>query len=302
MPLGLLALLKEKRIIRDFLFPGPQEKIFRLTTEQAKKREDGENIPLDKEGKPLMVKPIFITTGKPRGDVSDKSDTLDRQFTIDVSWFIQLRMSDKHGGIFRIYRNIGRGEDAWEQAENLIKEQGVRALRGIFTTLTPATIIANEKLVSDVFALILTEIMMRRGFQVMDGGITDLNISHETNIALQEAQTRAPLKKLATIIEAEGERDRLTEIGKGVAEAERLRLVALGEGYKRIRDATGVSGEAALASETAKIVLANSDTVLIGTDGLREALGFLVTAKSFFERTRTPLGIATEPTQTEGNE
>lgn len=281
VPFGLLTLVREKRPIRDFLFPGPQENIYRLTVKQAEEKpEEAENIPAAMlgEGGRKMVKPIFITTGKPRGE-PDEEDTLDKQFTVDVSWFIQLRMSNSFGGIFRVYRNMGRGEDAWQKAENLIKEQGLKALRGILTTLTPATIIANERLVSEIFKLTLTEIMMRRGFQVLDGGLTDFNLSHDTNTLLQEAQTRAPLRRRATITEAEGERAKLTLKGEGAANATRLELEAQGKGLKSIMKDAEVDGSAVLASETAKAVLAKANAFVIGTDGLQQLFGLVKAGK-----------------------
>lgn len=278
VPFGLMRLNVASRNYKDPRFPGPPDKIYRVPLKKQEEREGGDMPP---EGK---FRPIYVTTGEP--DLSqterderkrDGANPLDEQLNIEVSYFVRYRPHQEYGSIFRLVRQISaQGKDIDKAVEDLLREQTERDIKELIAGQTTATIIENQDIFNDVFTLKTQVAVLRLGIDVDRAGLAEINPSHDLNTAQRNAR-KAAFTRIETITNADAEREQIIRRGQGAAEAERLRLVAIAEGYKKIKDDTGASGEAIIASETAKEVIGErADTVLLGAGaGLSDLLGIV---------------------------
>ena len=289
VPLFLLTLTTASRNYKDVRFPGPADKIFRVSEAVQAQRPEGGDMP--PEG---SVRPIFVTTGEPRlGDSERKerrkeedSNPLDEQLNIEIAYFVRYRPNEAHGGIFRLTRSVARGGVIDETIQNLMREQSERDVKALIARQTTATTIENLALFNEVFALKLQESILRLGVQVdlRGAGLDDINASRETNTA-QANVARARFTRQKTVIDADAEMQKRIREGRGAAEAERLRLEALAKGYKKIVDSTEAAGEAVIASETAKAALSEkTDTLVLGTGGVEQLFGLVKAGQGMLQR------------------
>lgn len=297
VPLWILKLIKADRNYKDVRFPGPADKIFRVSEDVQKGREEGGDMP--PEGKDL-VRPIFVTTGEPRLTKGDKEklkesgdwNPLDRQLSVEISYFVRYRPSKDYGGIFRIARNLSaKTEDIDKQIKDLVQEQSWRDMQSVLTRHTPATIIENRDLVNEVFRLKLRLAVMRLGIDIDEkgSGLDDLNPSRETNKA-QATVAREQFNKLATITKAEAEGESFALVGAGKGRAEQSRLEGLAKGYKKIKDDLEIDGEDVIASETAKASLDKAKAFVVGTSGIKELFGLVAAGKEALSELDTKKG------------
>lgn len=288
VPLWILTLIKADKNYKDKRFPGPADKIFRISEEEQRKRPGGD-MPPEKSD---LVRPIFMTTGEPKLTDGDKKklkesgevNPLDRQLSVEVSYFVRYRPNRDYGGIFRIARNLSaRTEDVDQRIQDLVQEQSERDIKSVLSRLTPATIIENWDLVNEVFILKLRLAVLRLGIDIdkKGSGLDDLNPSRETNVTQAEV-ARELFRKLTTITKAEAEREKLILEGEGRGRAEQSRLEGLAKGYKRIKEDLVVGGENIIASETAKASLDKTKTFVVGTSGVKELFGLVAAGKEFF--------------------
>lgn len=281
IPYFLLALTRANRNYRDVRFPGHPDKIFRVSEEEQKQRVGGDMPPVD------SVRPIFVTTGEPRLNKEDEKkkkegewNPLDDQQSIEYSIFVRYRPLERHGGIFRLTRNLGiRGknpEEIDDIIKDLMREQSERDSKEIITQHSYVTLTENLALVNKVFALRLQAALMRLGIQVdLNGaGLVDLNPSRGTNVDQAEAR-RAGLRRQKTIIDADAEEQKRHREGRGTAKA-----------YAEIKKRADVDGEAVIASDTAKVALKDADSVVVGTAGVSELFGLVQAGKDMLTRTK----------------
>lgn len=274
VPLWILRLIKADRNYKDKRFPGPADKIFRISEEMQRQREGGDMPP---EGTD-MVRPIFVTTGEPRLTEDDwkklkengvERNPLDQQLSLEISYFVRYRPDQEYGGIFRIARNLStRTESIDERIHDLVREQSERDMKAVLSRHTPATIIENWDLINKVFILKLRLAVMRLGIDVdkNGGGLDDLNPSHPTNEAQAEV-AREQFRKLATITKAEGEKMRRQKEREGDAVGELAWLNAQAKGRKKMKDNLDVDGKDVLAAEAVREVLKETDVILAGGEG-----------------------------------
>lgn len=271
-PAGVMRTIRASRNYKDKRFPGPSDKVFRVSNEQQRTREGGDIPP--KEGG--FVRPIFVMTGKPQLTERDKRDAkdnerdpLDQQLSVEISYFVRYRPRQRSGGIFRVARSLSaQTEDIDSRILDLVQEQSERDMKTILSKLTPATIIANWDLVNEVFILKLRLAVMRLGIQIDKhggGGLVDINVSHDTNDA-QARVARALFEKQTKVIAAEAEKIRLEREGSGTASAVLAKLTAEADGRKKMKEALEVSGNDILASETTRNILGNTDVILAGAE------------------------------------
>ena len=297
VPLGILKLIKADRNYKDVRFPGPADKIFRVGEDVQKTREEGGDMPPEGKG---QVRPIFVTTGEPRLTDNDKKklkdsgdiNPLDRQLSVEISYFVRYRPSKDYGGIFRIARNLSaKTEEIDKQIKDLIQEQSWRDMQSVLTRHTPATIIENRDLVNEVFRLKLRLAVMRLGIDIDEkgSGLDDLNPSRETNKA-QATVAREQFNKLAAITKAEAEGESFALVGAGKGRAEQSRLEGLAKGYKKIKDDLGIDGEDVIASETAKASLDKAKAFVVGTSGVKELFGLVAAGKEALSELDTKKG------------
>ena len=288
VPFGLLTLTRASRSYRDMRYPGPADKIWRISETLQSSREGGDIPPtLGQAGyQEGLVRPLIATTGEPRIGKKErkqnrtvKLNPLDQQQAIEYSTFVRYRPSEKHGGIFRLIRNLGiRGkgpEEIHRIVVEFLREQNERDANTVISRHTYATLRENLADVNTVFAYKLQASIMRLGIQLdLEGtSFVDMNPSRSTN------QVQADARR------AEFERDRAATIGKGEGEAARYKLEGLAAGYKKIKTDTGVSGEAVIASETAKNALSqNTDTLVLGTGGIEQLFGLVKAGQGMLKR------------------
>lgn len=285
VPLFILTLTTMNRNYLDVRFPGPADKIFRVSAKIQQERPEGDMPPADSD----QVRPIFVTSGEPQLTPDEQKDRkngvenpLDEQLNIEIAYFVRYRPNQDHGGIFRLIRNIGgiRGKSAEETKQvivNLLQEQSERDMKSIITRQTYATVVENWALVNEVFALKLQESVLRLGIQVdrRGAGLDDANPSHDTNEAQMEV-ARERFRRNQAVIKADGEGKAIVTIGRSKAEAETLRLKALAKGYEKIKEDLGVDGDAVIASETVKAALSEkTDTLVLGTGGIEQLFGLV---------------------------
>ena len=298
VPLWILKLIKADRNYKDVRFPGPADKIFRVSEDVQKGREEGGDMP--PADKPDLVRPIFVTTGEPRLTDNDKEklkesgdwNPLDRQLSVEISYFVRYRPSKDYGGIFRIARNLSaKTEEIDKQIKDLVQEQSGRDMKAILTRHTSATIIENRDLINKVFILRLRLAVMRLGIDIdKDGcGLDDLNPSRETNKA-QATVAREQFNKLATITKAEAEGESFALVGAGKGRAKQSRLEGLAKGYKKIKEDLGIDGEDVIASETAKASLDKAKAFVVGTSGVKELFGLVAAGKEALSELDTKKG------------
>ncbi|OGC80794.1 hypothetical protein A2943_02855 [Candidatus Adlerbacteria bacterium RIFCSPLOWO2_01_FULL_51_16] len=281
VPFLLLRLVTATRNYRDVRYPGPPDKIHRVSQKKQEENPEGDAPPADK------VRPIFVTTGEPRMFTNEerkeredrKSNPLDEQANIEIAYFLRSRVNADYGGIFRIIRNIGlrTGGNIDEKIDDLLREQSERDIKGILTKHTPATIIENWELINEVFSLKIQESVMRLGIHIdrRGVGLDDLNPSRETNLAQAEA-IREEFRRRQAITKAQG-----------AAEGKFLDLQATARGYGEIKEKLGVSGETVVASETAKTALGErADTLVLGTGGIEQLFGIVKAGQGMLERNK----------------
>lgn len=285
VPWLLLTLTVVRRPYLDVRFPGRPDTIYRTSTELQEKLLGGD---IPKEG---TVRPILVTTGEPKKITAEereelgRTNPLDQQLNIEISYFVRYRPNQEAGGIFRIARNLARGGKIDERVRDLVREQSERDIKAILATQTTASLIENLALVNEVFTLRIQEAILRLGIQVdsRGAGLADVNPSHKTNEAQAEA-ARERFRRAQKILQAEA-----------AAITEQLRLEALAKGYKAIAKATDTDGNAILASETAKAALSEkADTIVLGSEGMAQLLGLVRAGQSMLGRT----GQAGTPTTT----
>lgn len=286
VPWGLMTIIWAERNYRDHRFPGPADAIWRTSTDEQMNRPGGD-VP-----DPGYVRPFIVLSGEPVLSNSDRElrkkdeyNPLDEQLPFEVSYSVRFRPSERFGGIFRIARNLSaKGGSITPRIVDLIHEQADRDMQDTLSLLTIATLQDNRQLANEVFMLTLRLHVLRLGIDIDDSGngIVDVNPSHETNKA-QAGIARAALNKRSTITSAEAEERKKTLYGQGDANAVRLGLEALGDGYSHIAKKAKVKGKDALASETLKHALPGK-TFVAGLGGIDQVLGLAGAASRFFSK------------------
>lgn len=300
VPTGILKVIRANRNYKDKRFPGPADKIFRVSTDLQDKREGGD-IPPESSG---LFRPIYVMTGEPQLSAEEKKELAesdggnpyDRQLVVEISYFVRYRPEQQYGGIFRIARNLSaQTGDIDARIEDLVREQSERDMKSIISRNTAATIIENWDLINEAFILKLTLATMRLGIDIdtKGGGLNELNTSHKTNEE-QANVARALFKKTAAITSAEAEGTARQKIREGEAKGELAWLTAQATGRKKIKEELSVSGESILASEAVRNVLPNTDVILAGGEGGMKDMMTLVKGAqaAFTPKTETAKGVS----------
>ncbi|MCR4276085.1 MAG: hypothetical protein NUV90_01740, partial [Candidatus Parcubacteria bacterium] len=79
---------------------------------------------------------------------------------------------------------------------------------------------------------------------------------------------------------------KLIKEGAGKASAELASLKARAEGQKKMRDDLKVGGKDILASEAVRGILAQTDVLVMGGDGMKDAMGLVKAAQSALNSNR----------------
>ncbi len=272
IPLVFCDLEKAPRLNIQSELPSDPENIF---------REDGP-VP---EGK---FPPIRIPFGPPSedGEGISKDDPLNARMTQEVVPVITWRVKN--------YRQFLTTIGSIEEAERQMEDMSIAMLMESFTTITPAVALKslptyNKLLKEAIDNKVDTNDGNSWGIDLIEAKIKIINLSHKLNEAIQ-AVPEATMKKRATIITAEGEKEKRRLEGEGSGEAEKTILNGRTDGLKKMVKELGVNGQEALGAETARGITNNpgQKTVIAGSGGFGD---LIKTAGSIIE--------AVKPLQTE---
>ena len=118
------------------------------------------------------------------------------------------------------------------------------------------------------------------GVKITECRVTKVNPGHSFNEEIQKRAGAIATKDNLAIV-AEGEKQRLILEGEGAAAAEQVMLEARAKGYAAVaKVARTKSGQLAISAEVGgKLAESDNNTVVVGTDGLRDLMGMIVAAK-----------------------
>jgi regulator of protease activity HflC (stomatin/prohibitin superfamily) len=259
-PPWLTELARFPRAVQQDQFPGEPEQISNLPDEEA-----------DRLGSKLL-EPIRITTGGPeRGDGADefKDDLLNERLTLEPTIVIQWQVEMK--GFFQFYTNVpGKGwKQKYRNVLQRMRDTGERELNNVMSDHSAAWAIKNKKMLTALVAEAITKAVESWGIIICEVDVLNLVPSKSVNEALNtipEAKARAE----ATVISATAEKNRLTVVSEGEAQATINKAEAEGEGKRREAEKLNMEPSALIALEFAEKL--GDKTILLGTGAFVEAL------------------------------
>lgn len=259
VPLGLIQIRRGPRTVQEFQCPGEPETV--------QKTDDG--IPLE----PGMVRPIRVVTGGSKGG----KDILDTRMTITLSFFVQWAITD----VLDYASNYGSSTEIKKQ----VRDIGEAILAEIATGHTPASFIGALPGINQDLTKKIAKRFKNSGVRIISTRLISPDISHEVSTALANIpKARAEAAQVA--IKAEGDKTKLIKEGAGKASAELASLKARAEGQKKMRDDLKVGGKDILASEAVRGILAQTDVLVMGGDGMKDAIGLVKAAQSALNSNR----------------
>lgn len=252
----LMQLLKAPRDVQEFQCPDEPENVF--------KGDDKEPLP------PGMVRAIRAVT---RAPLPTEKDMLDVRMTLDINFVIQYVIEH----IFAFKSNFG-GSIANVQRQ--MRDVGERTIAEEITRNTPASFIAKLPDTNDHLAAKVEERFLNSGVRIISAYLISPDISHKVSGALADIPV-ARAKAVQTEINAGAEEIKRTKEGAGTANAELALLTARAKGEKEIKNALGITdGNAVLASEAVRNILEKTDVLVMGGEGMRDAMGLVKAAQS----------------------
>lgn len=243
------------RPVQQRQYPGEPEEV----------QKGPDKDPLD-EGKVRPIRPLT------RAPTATETGILDTQMALEISFVVQYAVTD----IFDFVANYGGSLSSVEKqlrdiGEIVIAEETTRHTPASFITALPAT---NKML------LALTRKRFKQsGINIISVRLITPDLSHDVTKELANipiARAKAEQMKIM----AAGKEVEFTREGTGKANAKAAMLSAEAKGRKEMKDALEVTGDAVLASESARGILAETDVLLLGEGGMRDAMGLVKAAQS----------------------
>lgn len=255
--------------MQEFQFPADPELVYR-----GSDKDELPSITIDEKPQ-QMVRPIRMVT---RAPTNKETGHLDVQMTLVVNFVVQFQITD----IFDFITNFGDipylARQLRDVGEATLAEDITKRTAGKVVTELPAI---NLHLFSEIQAR-----LQKAGVQIRSARMLSPDITHEVSTAF----ANVPIKRAEaeqTRISAAAERDKRTEEGVGTANARRALLTAEALGRKQMMDELSVSGETVVASETARDGLKEADVIVVGAEGLKDAMGFVKAAQSAMKPAQT---------------
>ncbi|MDR3548869.1 MAG: SPFH domain-containing protein [Candidatus Pacebacteria bacterium] len=255
VPLVVTKLRHRERSVQEMIFPGPPEKV-------SKKPDDEPLLPGE-------VRPIRIQTGRPDPNLGD--DPLNSQMTLEVQWYVRWQVEQENYFDFDI-RLPGRD---WEEEKTLLygqmRDVGTAAIAADFAKGPVSVVIDGLENLNKKMKPLLQKAFSGSGILIVQAGVESPDLRLTVNQALADlAASKAGAQ--TTRIKAAAERNRLTEEGLGRAAAREAEITAEGKGVAAAAEAIGISGQEYLSADVAMKTIGKG-TIIIGTDGVREAIG-----------------------------
>lgn len=208
------------------------------------------------------VRPIRITTAKPRADAPD--DILNVQMIVEFTFWVRWIVVNP----FLFIVNAGGSID------NVVKQMrdvGESCLNSEVTKQTPSQLITGFEKLQKKLQEELKKSVERWGVRVENVGMTAPDLNHEVAMALRDIP-KAKAEAVQVRVRAEAEEYRLAQEGKGRGKAREEELAGEGRGYKRAGKFIGVEPQEVLAAQVARETVGQGDLVL-GAEGIAQAVG-----------------------------
>ncbi len=251
-PMGILELKKLPKSPIQVQFPGDPEKVY--------KGSDEEYFKLPEDGRKGHVLPIRAVTGKSKGDTAGEAGILNSQMTLEVTFYVRWVIEQ-----FWLYLvTVGDQEETNRQ----FRDSGERVIIQEIAKRTVAEVVEELHAINDALATRFEEITQDYGVKIVETAMLSPDINHKVNESLRDV-VNAKAKGIQTVIAANAERVRLTEIGAGEAAAKLAELDALSKGAK----ALGVFAGDVIDLEKTRAMAQGNATVIV--DGGSKASGIV---------------------------
>lgn len=253
----LMQVKRGPREMQEFQCPEEPEKVF--------KGDDKEPLP------PGMVRPIRVVTRAPKPGV-EATEILDTQMSIVINIVFQYVITD-------IFDFVANFKGSTEIVHRQMRDVGETTVAEDATTKTTSAFLRSLPKINVALAQKVQGRFKNSGITVISARLIAPDITHTVSQALADipiARAKAEQMKIT----AAAEKIKRTEEGAGAANAKGAMLSAEAKGRKEMKDALGVTGDAVLASESARGILAETDVLLLGEGGMRDAMGLVKAAQS----------------------
>jgi hypothetical protein len=287
-PLGLVQVVKVNANVLQREFPAEPENIFRGEMKSEEKLPEGMKPPVRVQFRDSITEadarklfgPDFTVKDPEGNDISFVADVpddgLSQRVTAEPYPVVRIAIDNPA----QYLRTIGSEEEAFKQLEDEL----FNVITNFYTRMSVAQALANLRWMGVHLFIAAERRVGARGDEIRPWGVSIqaafikvIHTSKGINVAISE-RAQAPFQKQATIVTAEGEREKRIKEGEGAAQAardlEQLTLIGRAEGYKVIGKATRTeSGATAQSAETARALGAAGNTIVVGTDGVKELIG-----------------------------
>ncbi|MDB5225066.1 MAG: hypothetical protein JWL87_18 [Candidatus Adlerbacteria bacterium] len=277
VPMGIFKVIEISRGIIQMELPNEPNLIFR--------KEDVEIVP------PGMSPPIRVTfkKGVAGDDGFDPNDPFDDRSTQEVTPIIRFRIQDEEG-FWTFFVRLGGFDEARKQAEDM----SIAVLQQWLTALTLRQAFAGIGTINRHYDDYIRAQTKGWGIEIDSAHIKLIGLSHSFNTAIQDIP-RAKAEKLARTSRAEAKQIELTREGLGEANARKALLFAEASGLEEKAKSLGVTGHDMLGADTARAIGESGNMIIVGAQGLTEAVTAAFAAGKGMQGKPKPTPPATEP-------
>lgn len=219
-----------------------------------------------------MVRPIWLPTRAPTGD---EKQPLDAQMQIGVVYVDMYTVED----IFTFRAKVRSIEEANKQLETM----STSVLRRDIAKRTVSGALGDQDELDEMLDDHVRDRTSDWGVNMRIVEITDINVSHELARSMRDrAKARLDAETRVIAAQAEGQEREILGLADGKAGKARAKgpLDGQAEGMANMMTRLKVTGEAVLASETAREAFAKASGVIVGAgSGIGDLLGTVKAAQ-----------------------
>lgn len=260
VPLWIYELVTETALVIQDELPAEPDKIYRGSEGDP----EGSTVPPELQviG---MRPPIRVTfSGKNAESVAEgiaDDDPYDRRLTEEVVPVIRWKIDD----FVTFLTTIGSVDSARKQMEDAC----VKTFTETLTKVSPAVALLRIQRYSNELQTTIEALVTTWGIKIESAQIKAIRFSKTLNAAVQNVVVQER-KKLANILE-----------GEGVGGREKAILDGRTNGFKKMREDLGVTGETVIGAETARAIAGEGDkssqrTIIAGASGFADLIGTAV--------------------------
>lgn len=252
-PLGLAVLTRMPRGIQQRDVPGSPERVYREDDKKYTKERKLEGF----------VLPMRITTGPASKDEQDRLSPLNRQLTLEFIITPRWRIVNP----FQFVVNIGSIEEVWKQ----MMDRSQTFLTNACSSRSAAGVYRELEKIKDELQDTLQQAVESWGIKIISLDFKSPDPSHTLNRALRDvsmAEARAQEVRVA----ADAAAYQTVQAGQADATAAAVGITARGTATKQAADESGLTPAQILAGDIAREVIKPTDKVILGADGLAQAV------------------------------